>query len=71
MYPNGIILNIAAHDAELAERLLIENERQAAASQPAQKTARSQRSFWSKLQNWSGARPMLVTVTEPCAECGD
>lgn len=72
MYLNGTLLNIAANDAELAERLLIENERQATAeSRPAKKTAHSQRSFWSSLEGWGGDRQTLVTTAEGCADCGD
>ena len=68
MYPNGIILTIATRDAEVAERLLVENEQQVGAKmRPAKKSVRAESSFWSKFVE----RNTLVTATEPCANCGD
>lgn len=72
MYLNGTILNIAANDVELAERLLIENERQATSeSRSAKKAARNKHSLWSSLESWSGHHQTLVTAAEGCADCGD
>ena len=68
MYPNGTILTIAISDAEVAERLLVENEQQVSAKmRPAKKSVRAESSFWSKLVE----HKTPVAATEPCANCGD
>jgi hypothetical protein len=68
MYPNGTILTIATRDAEVAERLLGENEQLVNAEmRPAKKSVRAKSSFWPKFVE----RNTLVVATNPCADCGD
>ena len=61
------ILSIAVSDAALAEKMLAENEKIGAHSQPARKTA----SFWSKFVAGVEERKPFVPASQPCADCGD
>ena len=67
MNPNTSMFLIAMTNAELAEKLLVENEKLEASAQFRRKTA----SFWSRFAIRNEEPKSFVPISQPCPDCGD
>ena len=64
---NTSMFLIAITNAELAERLLVENEKLETSSQPRRKSA----SFWSRFAIRNEEPKFFIPMSQPCPDCGD